>query len=231
MAVGLASGAAFLVARPDLVLVEHLEFVGADHADERALRHLADLQNGTSWWLADTEAVRRGVERHPWVRSATVERVWPDTLRVTVDERVPVALLAMDRTYVLDEDGVPFLVADGRELDLPLILGLDPDLEARHPELPRLVLRDALWLVREIPARTGVAAESISSVTFSRGTGMSVSVGRSRVIFGLEGLSRQMDRLERLVRDSAVALDRPLLIDLAPATVAIVRPLEPENAG
>ncbi len=232
MAGGLGAGAAWLVVRPDLVLVEHIDFVGAEHADQRALRHLADMPNGTTIWGVDPTAIAHGVEHHPWVRHATVERVWPDGLRVTLEERTPVALLAIaERTYVLDEQGVPFLVADGRALDLPLILGLAPELAERHPELPQLVLRDALWLIREIPVRTGVSADAISSVAFHTDTGMSVTVGHSRVVFGLEDLPRQMDRLERLVNEAHVALDEPLLIDLAPATVAIVRSLAPANAG
>lgn len=219
-----AVGAGFVGTRPDLVLVERVEFVGAENADIRSLRHLAGIQNGTTMWEVDLGAARLAVLDHPWVRRASVDRVWPDTVRITIEERTPVALLDYGGMYYVDEVGVPFLQASTTDLDYPTITGIDPALEGKHPDLPRLAVRDALGLLRSLSDRKLADAGAISQIDFSPVRGYTVTVGRSRVVFGLEGIPRQLDRLA-LLQKQGLDLTKPTFVDLAPDTVAIVRPL------
>ncbi len=216
----------FLLVRPDCMMVEHVVFDGAHHAGPGALRHLAELQNGTTLWSADLESVATGVERHPWVRSARVSRQWPDTLVVHVEERVPVAVLHYGDVYYVDADGVPFLKGQLPSYDYPNLTGIDPGLERRHPSLPNLVVRDALALIDALEASGLTTTDAISEVSFSQTRGFTVHVERSRVLFGLSDTEKQLDRLSTLVSRGEVELSQPLWVDLAPSTVAIVRPLD-----
>lgn len=43
------------------------------------------------FFTADVAVIRNAVENLPWVYRATVQRVWPDRLRVHIEEQVPVA--------------------------------------------------------------------------------------------------------------------------------------------
>ena len=61
-------------------------------------------------WDVDLGAARLAVLDHPWVRRASVDRVWPSTVRITIEERTPVALLNYGEMYYIDEQGVPFLL-------------------------------------------------------------------------------------------------------------------------
>jgi len=55
----------------------------------------------------DVDAVRDAARRLPWVRDASVRRVWPDSLHVAVVERVAVA--RWGERGLLEEDGALFI--------------------------------------------------------------------------------------------------------------------------
>ena len=220
------------LARPDHWYVTSVRFEGMHEADAAALRHLADVPRGQRVWEVDAEAVEAGVARHPWVRSAHAEVHWPDSVVVRIEERVPTAVLARDGGLLyVDDLGVPFLeVADGHA-DYPLISGLDADLVDRHPDLPGLVVRTALELADILDTRGLVPRPALSEIHFSSSRGFTVTAGRARLVFGLDGLDRQAARLSELVAEGVVDLQRPLHVDLAPGSVAIVRALDPPGDG
>lgn len=225
-----AASAAFFVVRPDLWLVTRVTFAGATRIRDAELRHLMDLPNGTLVWEVDPVHLQEALERHPWVRHARVGVAWPGVVQVQVEERSAVALLH-DGEHLLyvDEEGTPFLPADFRtgamvDLDLVHLTGMGSELGELHPDLAPRAIRDALWLVHALDERHLVPSASVSEVAFSRTSGFTVVAPPARLLFGLSDLPTQVDRLERLV-SSGVSLDEPRSVDLAPATVAIVRPL------
>ena len=76
----------------------------------------------------------------PWVESVEIEKVYPGTLSVRVREREAVALWRVgSRTLMLDPDGQPIVVADGR--NLPLLVGEGAD----------GAMRDGLELFNAVP--------------------------------------------------------------------------------
>jgi len=183
-------------------------------------------------WGVDLHRAVRGAQEHPWVKSAKAWRQLPDTVVVKVEEYQPVALLQRDGLYYVDRSGAVFLEARTDDLDYPVITGIDDTLARAHPDLPKLVLRDALWLLDTLDTRGLVPRSGVSEVAFQRTRGFTVHLqSRAELRFGLAGLERQIDRLERL-RQKGVDLGKPILVDLAPATVAIVRPIPvPDGEG
>ena len=66
--------------------------VGRSETAQADLLATLRLKRGTPLFGFDSEAARKRVERLPWVRAASIERVLPDTVVVTVEERVPLAV-------------------------------------------------------------------------------------------------------------------------------------------
>jgi cell division protein FtsQ len=69
---------------------------------DAALRPLVDRQFGS----LDLQAARKAVEALPWTSRASIERVWPATVRVRVWERAPFA--RWGAAALLDSDARPF---------------------------------------------------------------------------------------------------------------------------
>lgn len=64
-----------------------LEYVSSTLLRTSVLQHLRG-----GFFTVNLDAVRSGFESVPWVRRATVRRVWPNRLLVTVEEHRPMAL-------------------------------------------------------------------------------------------------------------------------------------------
>lgn len=222
--------AVWFVVRPERMWVEHVDFVGNVRAVDGELRHLANLRNGTRWWEVDVDGVARGVEAHPWVKSARAWRVFPSTVVVQVEEHAPVAMVSWkDDLFYVDREGTPFLRAHADDLNHPIISGLTPELGRRNTAIPWLVLHDALWLLDELDARRLIPRDHVSEVSFmpSRGftlqtTGASLGKPTTRVLIAPGDYERQLQHLSQVLH-SGVALTDPLHVDVGAFRTAIVR--------
>jgi cell division protein FtsQ len=118
--------------------------------------------NGTLFYFKiDIEAVQKGLEALPAVKSASVEKSFPGSLRIVARGREPVAVAyAETETGMLplafDEDGVIFLAgANVPETNLPVLSGLrfeNPGLGTRLPPMLKPFLQDILNLRKGSPA-------------------------------------------------------------------------------
>jgi cell division septal protein FtsQ len=111
---------------------------------------------GTSMMSADLETWRKRLLASPWVSDASLRRVLPGTLAVTITERQPMgigrirnALYLVDQTGVIIDEFGP----DYADLDLPLIDGLAGDPVSRQVDQGRARLAGRLMRdVQRFPA-------------------------------------------------------------------------------
>jgi cell division septal protein FtsQ len=73
-------------------------------------------------FLCDLQALRRDIRRLAWVKDVSIRKVFPSSLRVTIVERTPFALLERHGLSLTDEEGhVLEPVYSLAEYDLPVI--------------------------------------------------------------------------------------------------------------
>jgi len=106
--------------------VSHLEVRGSHFLSEGEVRGLIGPAVGENILALDIEALKGRLRGSPWVADATVTRTLPDTLRVEIRERVPLALAELDRLYLMDADGGLIDLYGPRTgaFDLPIVRGL-----------------------------------------------------------------------------------------------------------
>lgn len=91
----LAAGAALAALSP-LASVRRVEVVGAQRTASAAVRAASGLEERPPLLRVDTREVIARVQGLAWVRRATVERRWPSTVVLTVEERQPAAVAPCD---------------------------------------------------------------------------------------------------------------------------------------
>jgi cell division protein FtsQ len=106
--------------------VGRLEVRGSHFLSEGEVRELVGAAVGERILSLDIEALKARLRASPWVADATVTRTLPDTLRVEIRERVPLALAELDRLYLMDENGGLIDIYGPRTgaFDLPIVRGL-----------------------------------------------------------------------------------------------------------
>ncbi len=136
-------------------------------ADDQVLL-LSGIQGGEHWYSVSVSAIQRRLEASPLVRRAIVERVFPDTILLTLWGRQPAALVlatseGRSLPVLVDEDGVVFKVGtSSADLDLPVVSGLtvgDMALGARLPTPYRALFADLRALREKAPALCAAVSE------------------------------------------------------------------------
>lgn len=108
--------------------VRTIEITGAANIPRAALDRATAGYVGLNLFQIDIDRVRRDLGGLGWVRSVQIEKALPDTLRIHIIERKPVALARVgERLMYVDDEGAAFadLSTSVGNDDLPLIADAD----------------------------------------------------------------------------------------------------------
>ncbi|RMH06241.1 MAG: FtsQ-type POTRA domain-containing protein [Nitrospirae bacterium] len=125
--------------------LEQITVFGLERVSRRDLLTVMKIPSETTLWTLDPPSIARRVLAHPWIASASVARVWPHTLTITVVERRPAAILRHGtREWVIARDGV--VLADHRKPsfgDLPILVGPPPSImpDSQPTDVPERLQR------------------------------------------------------------------------------------------
>jgi cell division protein FtsQ len=98
---------------------------GQQMVSDRAIYDRLALTGTQSIWTIDTQAARRRLETLPWIRKASLKRVFPDRLLVEITEHRPIAVWRDGaRAFAVGETGSVLGEIDAaRFARLPIIFG------------------------------------------------------------------------------------------------------------
>lgn len=223
--------------------VDKVEVRGGHFLSEGEVRELLGPAVGENILGLDIEALKSRLRSSPWVAEAMVARTLPDTLRVEIRERVPLALAELDRLYLMDGDGSLIEMYGPRTagFDLPIVRGLSgtTDLARRErAERAGALLRDLGELAREVSELEVEASGDLRLVL--RGAGEVVRMGpppwRERFLTFL-GLRQELSRrcpdaelFDLRYRDRIVAKQRPAPVAETPPGAGSAEPLATRDA-
>ncbi len=234
----IAAAIAWGVQRPAFALSR----VIAEPADGRVLSqvNVASLRAaGASrlsggFFTVDLEEVRESFEKVPWVRRAQVRRVWPNTLRVAIEEHQPLAIWSDGR--LVNHHGELFSAslaeaeAAGPLLEFSGPPGSEAEVTRRWAQL-----RDQLAQLSLAPEAVSLSARGSWSVRLDNG--MQLLLGREQGLPIADRVARWVQvhpgvhaRLNREVvavdlrHPNGFAIRAPGALDTSPASRAASQP-------
>ena len=158
---GLGFGALLLpgaLSTAPFLSVDTISIQGNDHISHGEVLALIGPLRGENMLVADLEAYRQLLMTSGWVKTATLRRILPATIEVSVEERKAVGLARFGGyLYLIDREGTVIDEYGPRfaDVDLPIIDGLSPGTQVEADERRS---RLAASLILELDAEPDLAS-------------------------------------------------------------------------
>lgn len=180
MVVAVLGTAAWMVTRSPLLDVDHLVVRGNHQASTEDVLAAGHLERGDAMVWLDVDTAEGAITALPWVRTARVERQWPDTVRVTVRERRAVAWADAGggRALLVGPDARVLAVEEAPPIGLPQLLDVAflPE-PVGNPVSPADGARVAGVLEGLVQASTRAIATAGGRVTLQIASGQEIRLG------------------------------------------------------
>ncbi len=97
---------------------------GLKHCDPQEIEQFTDEILGKCIFKIDLTDLFNRIKTIGWVKDVSIRRVLPNSLTISVQERVPLVMLETDQLYLIDREGVIISPAEDGVWKLPIITGL-----------------------------------------------------------------------------------------------------------
>jgi cell division protein FtsQ len=136
-----------VITQCDYFRAKSLKIEGMQRLTSKQIVQQARVSKGVNVLAVNLSMVRKRLMANPWIADAEVRRVIPSGLFIRIKEHVPLAIVDLDRKYMINEQGQVFKEWTASDpATLPLVSGLQlADFKARGKtsafDAPRLALR------------------------------------------------------------------------------------------
>lgn len=169
--VGVIGAGMYLLYQSPLLRVQHIEVYGTERIGTDIVVQRADLL-GESMFSADLAAAQEAIYGHPLVSSVRIEREWPNTVRVFVQERRAWGAWEQGGVrYTIDRDGVVLGTTAPAE-GSPLIRSSETAPLRQGDRVDYQAVQAAAEIYELLPRQLGT---TVTEVAFLAGQGVQVT--------------------------------------------------------
>ncbi len=132
--------------------IREVQVNGMRHVMKQEVLDRLALKPGLALHQISASYLAERLRVHPWIKDATVERMPPHTLSITVLERKPAAVLRTGSGHLLSDDEGSVLSQLGAQDDptFPLLIGLDAKAMGQRDVQVRQAVQSGVVLARMI---------------------------------------------------------------------------------
>jgi cell division protein FtsQ len=168
------------------------------------IHDIAELKDEHNILSINIRGLKSRLAQHPWIEKALIKRVFPDGIRIVIRERQPVAVIHLGKLYYVDQNGVVFDQAEGRERGAyPILTGLRKENLETGDRKTRMLLRAALRFLNTTQDNRILSYRSISQIHLDGAVGLLVYTTDRGTEFrmGFGGFQKKLKRLSRIWPD------------------------------
>jgi cell division protein FtsQ len=159
---------------------DDLEITGGENVTRHQIMDVMGGDIGRNIFFIPLDQRKHQLEEIPWVDSANVMRLLPNKLRVTIQERTPVAFVQLGpKVALIDAHGVVMdMPANGaKHYSFPVILGMGEQ-EPLSTRAPRM--KTFMDLVKELDADGSHSSQDLSEVDLGDPDDVKINVSDSQ---------------------------------------------------
>ena len=192
--------------------VSNVEVVGAERLTNSTVVESVDLL-GDSMFNPDFAKAQEALYAQPLVNSVRIERDWPNTVKVVVEERKPWGTWEQSLVqYTIDRDGV-VLGQGAAPAGSPIIKSSEPGNRITGDRVDYQAVDAAAEIYEKLPRQLGA---TVVEVAFSTGKGVQVTTSNNQTaLFGdSSSISYKLSVWAALAREAQVRSINYTTIDL-----------------
>ena len=190
------------------------------HVSEQEIGNLLTGLMGAGFFNFDVEGTKLRLEQHPWIRHATVKKVWPDTLALSIQEEVAIARWSDGQ--LLNQYGEVFQPPGADQLaSLPMLSG---------PAQAQIKVMEQYHALRQQLFSAGLR---VTALSLSQRGNWTLELNREiRVTAGREQVSERLGRFIDFYRSQQDTEARAIVsVDLRYDNGLAIKRAEKELAG
>ena len=176
------------------------------------IKRVSRQTEGRNIFEVSAEDAENRLKNDPWISDAKVVRRLPSTVSIRVVEHKPVALVALERLYLVNDKGDLFKqVGVDDPVDLPVITGVETQRFAQDASYRRDTIIGALSLLVDYRRAGLFEKEPIGEVHVESDGALTLYVGRdaAQVRLGHGPYRAKLRRLTRVLRRLSLESKRP----------------------
>ncbi len=223
LVLGAALGAAFKLTAdyvrrtPFFNITEVVITNAGKHVTAEDVKKLSGIREGRNIFSFHLTDAIEAVRFHPWVKTVSMRRQLPDRVIIEVEERMPIAIVAMGPLFYIDEDLEIFKkIMPWDDVNFPVITGLTMrDAVENGPELKMEMEKAAQVL--ELAGRSKVLPlDRISEIHLDGTLGVQLWTLREAVAIRLGDaeFKKKWNELERVIVELEDNLEKVAVLDL-----------------
>lgn len=190
---------------------------GSHWLDSLEIQRTAGTLRGSNIFEVSPEDAQERLANHPWIKSATVSRVLPHKVHITVVEHSPVAVLVLEELYLIGEDGNLFReVGVDDPVDLPFITGVDRTRFVHDSGYRAATVQTSVALLHDYRAAGLWKREPISEIHFDALGELALFIGSdaTHIRLGRAPYRPKLRKLRTLLERLEQQHDRPAYVYL-----------------